>query len=279
MKVYSITPIAYRTNGDTRFSGAQALGFRQASGMQEPIAHYLDSTKLTYNPDEDPQQAITQLCQDAIKHHFFAVCVRPDMIALSRKVLQNTPVKVATVIGFPQDKMDLDEERHHPTVGHASTQEKLAELKQALANGADELDVVLNVGQFKTELRQGNMAATVSELSQLKQAAGRHLVKVIIETDLLSPHEIEEATQACVQAGIDMVKTSTGMLQGGQGATVDHIALIHRVLAQLGKDGAIGIKASGGVKTYEQAVALIQAGATRIGTSQGDQIVAGESKS
>lgn len=242
-------------------------------------ASRIEHTRLSFQPDEDPEAIVTALCREALDHGFYGVCVRPAHVSLAKRLLKETPVKVVTVIGFPVQARLLAEEQEHPTIGDIPLAEKLAELDQALADGADEFDVVLNVGQFKREFSRGNQAdersETLYELQTLNRAANRttpgHPVKVILETDLLSDAEGVQAVERCVAAGVAMVKTSTGMLQGGQGATVEWVRLLRETLKA--RNSQIGIKASGGIKTPETVWALVNAGADRLGTSAGVSLV------
>jgi deoxyribose-phosphate aldolase len=241
-----------------------------------PVSKYIDHTKLTYKAEENPDNAIAALCGEAKDNGFYAVCVRPDKIGLAKENLKGSDVKVATVIGFPAGKVTLANERANPTVGDVPLAAKLTEAEKSVANGADELDLVMNVRQFLSEAGQPTQVATLHEFSAIKAIAGNRPVKVILETDLLSPMEIETATRVCVQAKVDLVKTSTGMVDGGVGATVANVERIRNVLVSQGVADTIGIKASGGIKTQADAQALIAAGATRLGTSQGVAIVSGQ---
>jgi deoxyribose-phosphate aldolase len=234
------------------------------------LARAIDHTKLTFAPGEDETQAIPRLCREAREMGFYAVCVRPRHVGLCRELLAGSPVKIAAVIGFPPQKVQMEAEWQWPTIGGFSTAEKLAEIATALQAGADELDLVIHVADLKQDAQDGGCRVP-DELRAIRQAAGEHPVKAIIETDLLSPSEIVQATRVCAQAGLAMVKTSTGMIAGGQGATLENIGLIAETLRAL--NSGLGIKASGGVQTRKQAVAFLDAGACRIGTSSGIAIM------
>lgn len=184
---------------------------------------------------------IEALCADAREHHFASVCVNPSRVPLARACLQGQ-VPVCTVIGFP-----LGASR--PTI-------KIAEAWQAVADGADELDVVINLGSLK----DGDHAAVLGDLQAVVAAAEGRVVKVILEVALLGPEEIELACRLAVDAGARFVKTSTGFGPGG--ATVDAVALMRRTVGP-----TIGVKASGGIGDAATARAMITAGATRIGAS------------
>lgn len=213
-----------------------------------PIHTYIDHTLL--KPDATPAQ-IEKLCAEAAEHNFASVCVNPGYVSLAAKLLKDSPVKVCTVIGFP--------------LGMNDTCIKAAEAAQAVADGADELDMVINIGMHKS----GDIAYTEADIRAVVEAGQGKLVKVIIETALLNDDEKVSACQAAQRAGADYVKTCTGF--SGGAANVHDIALMR---ATVGPD--MGVKASGGVRDYATAKALIEAGATRVGASAGIAIVAGE---
>ncbi|WP_431809212.1 deoxyribose-phosphate aldolase [Brevibacillus agri] len=208
---------------------------------------YIDHTLLK---PEATQEMIDKLCAEAKEHDFMSVCVNPFWVKRSAELLAGTDVKVCTVIGFP--------------LGANTTAAKVVETRDAIANGATEVDMVLNVGALKS----GDLETVKQDVAAVKQAAGDVLVKVILETGLLTDQEKEIACKLCVEAGADYVKTSTGFGPGG--ATVEDIALMRKTV---GPD--IGVKASGGVRDGEAALAMIEAGASRIGTSSGISIVTG----
>ena len=234
------------------------------------LSQAIDHTKLTFAAGEDETQAIETLCAEARQFNFFAVCVRPRHIQLSKKLLAGSGVKVATVIGFPNEKIKLESEQQNQTVGNFAQDHKVAETVQAVKDGVDELDLVINVGQLKRDVQNGT-TDTLSELQAIYQAAADKPVKVIIETDLLNSSEIEQITRWCVDSKMFMVKTSTGMVDGGVGARIEDVTLIHQTLRSLNANTSI--KASGGIKTREQALALLDAGAERLGTSAGTSLV------
>lgn len=208
---------------------------------------YIDHTLLK---PEATETMIDKLCEEAKAHEFASVCVNPYWVARSAKLLSGTNVKVCTVIGFP--------------LGANTSAVKAAETRDAIANGATEVDMVLNVGALKS----GDLDLVRSDVAAVKQAAGNVLLKVILETGLLTDEEKEIACKLCVEAGADYVKTSTGFGPGG--ATVADIALMRKAVGE-----GLGVKASGGVRDRETALAMIEAGATRIGTSSGISIVSG----
>jgi deoxyribose-phosphate aldolase len=211
------------------------------------LAKYIDHTIL--KPEASIEQ-IRVLCQEAAEYGFAAVCVNPVFVDLAVHLLRGSGVKVATVVGFP--------------LGATLTESKVAETKAAIARRADEIDMVINLGAVKSDAWD----AVESDIQAVVEAAEGRTVKVIIETCLLTNAEKRRACQAALTAGAHFVKTSTGFSSGG--ATVDDILLMKDVVG----DKAL-IKASGGVRDREQALAMIAAGASRIGTSAGIAIVSG----
>ena len=213
------------------------------------LASRIDHTLL--KPDATPEQ-IAQLCFEARKHGFASVCVNPAWVKLCAQLLEGSSVKVCTVIGFP--------------LGASAPEVKAFECRNALAHGASEIDMVINIGALKAR----DLDLVARDIRGVVAAAhGRKaIVKVIIEAVLLTD---EEKTIACLlakEAGADFVKTSTGFAGGG--ATVHDVALMRRVVGP-----EMGVKAAGGVRTYEDAESMIQAGATRIGASAGVKIIQG----
>ena len=218
----------------------------------EALAKMIDHTNLR---PEATREQIIQLCQQAVQFRFAAVVVNPSYVPLAVSQVGNSGVKVATVVGFP--------------LGATFTDVKRFEATEAIRLGAQEIDMVLNIGALKS----GDHAEVLSDLRSVAEAthgAGA-ILKVILETVLLTDDEKRSACQLCVEAGADFVKTSTGFLGGG--ATVADVALMRSVV---GKD--VSVKASGGIRTTADAIAMIEAGANRIGTSSGVAIVQGLSK-
>ncbi|GAA0457488.1 deoxyribose-phosphate aldolase [Alkalibacillus silvisoli] len=217
--------------------------------MGQTLASMIDHTQLK---PETQTEKINQICQEAKENSFVSVCVNPTWVAHCYELLKDTDVKVCTVIGFP--------------LGATTPEAKAFETKQAIENGATEIDMVINIGSLKDgqyEEVERDIKAVVTEAE--KQA----LVKVIIETSLLTKDEKVKACEISKRAGADFVKTSTGF--SGGGATVEDIRLMRLTVGP-----EMGVKASGGVKGLDDANALIDAGATRIGASSGVQIVNGE---
>ncbi|HHY45797.1 MAG TPA: deoxyribose-phosphate aldolase [Firmicutes bacterium] len=210
------------------------------------LASLIDHTLL--RADATPAQ-IEQLCREAIQYGFAAVCINPGNVPLAAQRLEGTPVKVCTVIGFP--------------LGATTTLVKVVEARDAIASGATELDMVMNIGALKArelDFVRHDIAAVVNA------AAGRALVKVIIEACYLTEEEKRQACSIAKEAGAAFVKTSTGFGPGG--ATVQDVMMMRQVV---GPD--MGIKAAGGIRDYKTAVEMIRAGATRIGTSSGVAIM------
>ncbi len=218
--------------------------------MKESIARCIDYTLLRADATK---AEIEKLCEEAIEYGFKSVCVNPFWVKVANDIVSKSAVNVCTVIGFP--------------LGATTTDVKKYEALEALANGASELDVVMNVGAFKAN----DDDTVLKDIEAIVNVASEKdaLVKVIIETALLTEEEKVRACQLAVKAGADYVKTSTGFSSGG--ATVRDVQLMRSVV---GKN--VGVKASGGIKTYEDARAMIEAGATRIGASAGVAIVRGE---
>ncbi len=211
------------------------------------IAKMIDHTALK---PETTKEAILKLTSEAKEYQFASVCVNPTWVKLASEALLGTGVDVCTVIGFP--------------LGANTKEVKAFETKDAIQNGATEVDMVINIG----ELKDGNDAAVLADIKAVVDAADGTLVKVIIETCLLADDEKVRACELAVEAGADFVKTSTGFSTGG--ATADDIALMRKTVGP-----NIGVKASGGIRTKEDVLAMIEAGATRIGASAGVQIVSG----
>lgn len=212
------------------------------------IASYIDHTLL--KPEATKEQ-IVKLCQEAAEYKFASVCVNPAWVAVSAKELENSPVKVCTVIGFP--------------LGASTSETKAFETKDAIEKGAEEIDMVINIGALKSgdsELVKNDIKAVV------EAATGKAIVKVIIETCLLTDEEKALASSLSKEAGADFVKTSTGFSTGG--ATIEDVKLMRETV---GPD--LGVKASGGVRSLEDLQAMVDAGATRIGASSGVQIMQG----
>ena len=209
---------------------------------------YIDHTLL--KPDASQEQ-IETLIEEAKKYDFASVCVNPTWVNFAAQALKATDVKVCTVIGFP--------------LGANTPELKAFETSDAIQNGANEIDMVINIGALKSR----NFDLVERDIRAVVEAAKGTLVKVIIETCLLTDDEKVKACQIAQKAGADFVKTSTGFSTGG--ATVRGVALMRKTV---GPD--MGVKASGGARSYEDALAFIEAGATRIGASSGVAIMEGD---
>lgn len=208
---------------------------------------YIEHTLLK----QDATKAeVIKLLEEAKEYNFLGVCVNPVNVKLASESLKGTSIKTVTVIGFP--------------LGQSTTESKVLETIDAVKNGADEIDMVLNSGKLK----DGEFDYIVEEISKIKTACQGKALKVILETDLLSKDEIKTASDLCVKGGADFVKTSTGFVKNGVGAKVEDVKLMFETV----KEAGLGVKASGGVRDKETALAMIEAGATRIGTSSGVKI-------
>lgn len=215
--------------------------------MTENYASYIDHTLL--KPEATKEQIIA-LCAEAKQYDFASVCVNPTWIETAAKELEGAVSKVCTVIGFP--------------LGANTSDVKAFETKDAIAKGADEVDMVLNIGALKGS----DYELVLNDMKAVVEAANGTLVKVIIETCLLTDEEKVKACELAVEAGVDYVKTSTGFSTGG--ATTTDVALMRKTV---GPD--LGVKASGGVRSLADLKAMIEAGATRIGASSGVKIMQG----
>jgi len=209
------------------------------------FAAMVDHTLLKPNATQDE---VGKLCDEAKKHGFASVCVNPSYVALCSRLLQGSKVMVCTVIGFP--------------LGSTTPTVKAIEARDAIANGADEIDMVINVGALKS----GNDAFVRDDIRAVREATRGKTLKVILETSLLTKDEKIRACRMSKEVGADFVKTSTGF--GGGGATVEDIALMRETVGPL-----MGVKASGGIRDCATAQAMVKAGATRLGTSASVAIV------
>lgn len=209
------------------------------------LNQYIDHTLLKATATEND---IIQLCKEAIQHQFYAVCVNSCYVALAKNELRGSNVKVCSVVGFP--------------LGAMSAQAKVMEANKAIVEGADEIDMVLNIGLLKSE----NFDAVWKEIEAVKNAIGSNILKVILETCYLNKPEIIKASELALLSGADFIKTSTGFGTGG--ATIEDVKLMKSVVKDQAK-----VKASGGIKDRVTALEYIALGAERIGTSSGIAIV------
>lgn len=209
---------------------------------------FIDHTLL--KPTATKEDIIT-LCNEAKTHQFFSVCVNSCYVQLAKKQLENTNVKVCSVIGFP--------------LGAMSTYAKVEETKDAIKNGADEIDMVINIGLIKSN----DFDAVAQDIKAVKIIMPNTILKVILETCYLTDSEIIQASEISINNGADFIKTSTGF--GTAGATLHHVKLMKQITGNKAK-----VKASGGIKNAETAMAFINLGAERLGTSSGIAIISGE---
>ena len=214
----------------------------------ENLNKYVEHTLLK----QDARKAdLIKLFEEAKEYKFLGVCINPCYVKLAKENLKDTDVKVVTVIGFP--------------LGANTTETKIFKTIQAVKDGADEIDMVINV----TKVKDRETGFLVEEIKLIKSACGGKNLKVIIETDLLTKDEIKYACECAIQGGADFVKTSTGFVKGGVGAKAEDVELMYNTVHSYG----LQVKASGGIRDKESALAMIKAGAIRLGTSSGVKIV------
>lgn len=209
------------------------------------INQYIDHTLLKQDATEND---IIQLCKEAVQYKFYSVCVNSCYVRLAKELVKNSNVKVCSVVGFP--------------LGASHTNAKIQEAVQAVKDGADEIDMVMNIGFLKSR----NYVAVLKDIADVKLAIKKVPLKVIIEISELSKNEIIKASEICIDAKADFVKTSTGFSKSG--ATLTAVRIIKKTI----KDNA-KIKASGGIRDAETAIKYIENGADRLGTSSGIAIV------
>jgi len=206
---------------------------------------YIDNTLLKADAKKED---ILALCKESIKYNFKSVCINPSYIEYASEILKNSGVLVCTVVGFP--------------LGSNTTEAKIFETVDALNKGADEIDMVINISKLKDK----DYDYVRKEIKVLKQTCQNHTLKVIIECCLLTDEEKIKACELAKEAGADFVKTSTGFSKGG--ATIEDVRLMRKTVGE-----NMGVKAAGGVRTHQEMVDMIEAGATRIGTSSGAKLM------
>ena len=216
--------------------------------MTKNYASYIDHTLLK---PEATEEQIKKICAEAKEYGFASVCVNPTWVSLAASELKDATSKICTVIGFP--------------LGASTSATKAFETKDAIANGAEEIDMVINIGALKSE----QYDVVENDIKAVVEAANGTLVKVIIETCLLSDEEKIKACELSVKAGADFVRTSTGFSTAG--AKAEDVALMRKTVGP-----EIGVKASGGVRSLEDLESMVAAGATRIGASSGVKIIKGQ---
>ena len=211
---------------------------------------YIEHTLLK---QDATREDLEKLLKEACEYSFLGVCVNPCNVKLAKQFLKETgynEVKVVTVVGFP--------------LGQTTTENKVLETVDAIKNGADEIDMVINAGRLKAK----DYNYIVDEISKIKAFCQGRNLKVILETDLLTKDEIKKACELCIQGGADFVKTSTGFVKNGVGAKEEDVKLMYETV----KDAGLKVKASGGIRDKEAAIKMIEAGASRLGTSSGAKI-------
>lgn len=211
------------------------------------ISKYIEHTLLKQDATKD---GLEKLFEEAIQNNFLGVCVNPCFVKDAKKFLKNSNVKIVTVIGFP--------------LGANTPEVKAFETKKAIEDGADEIDMVINVSKLKDK----DYDYVKNDIEIVRHACPDNILKVILETDLLTKDEIKKACEICIDAKADLVKTSTGFVKNGVGAKVEDVELMYQTVSPFG----LKVKASGGIRDSEKALALIKAGATRLGTSSGLKI-------
>jgi deoxyribose-phosphate aldolase len=242
----NIAPFSLEAANDLISFGASRIGTTgPACPPKCELAHWIDHTILK---TETTKEEIERVCKEAKELEFASVCLNPTWVPLAYKLLRGSRVRVCTVVGFP--------------LGATYPETKALETKLAIENGAQEIDMVINVGALKS----GDYELVEHDIRSVVRAASRQIVKVIIETCLLTEEEKVKACTIAKHAGANFVKTSTGFSSGG--ATVQDVALMRQVVGS-----EMGVKASGGVHNYEEACKMVQAGATRIGASASVAIV------
>lgn len=240
-------PLSNYSAQQVRAMGVERVTFCNPNQESNSIAGMIDHTLLKANAT---QEEIGKLCEEARKYHFASVCVNPGYVAMASRLLKGSGVMVCTVIGFP--------------LGSTTPTVKAIEARDAMANGADEIDMVINIGALKS----GNDHLVLEDIKAVREATRGKTLKVIIETSYLTKDEKVRACRMAKEASADFVKTSTGFGTGG--ATVEDVALMR---ATVGPE--MGVKASGGIKDAKIAEDMIKAGATRLGTSASIAIVSG----
>ena len=212
------------------------------------LNNYIEHTLLKQDAKKED---LLNLFEEAKSNKFLGVCINPCYVKLAKEYLKDFDVKIVTVIGFP--------------LGANTTETKIFETINAIRDGADEIDMVINV----TKVKDKDTDFIVDEIRQIKTSCQGHNLKVILETDLLSKDEIKYACECAIDGGADFVKTSTGFVKGGVGAKVEDVKLMYDAV----KDAGLKVKASGGIRDKETALNMINAGASRLGTSSGVKIV------
>lgn len=214
------------------------------------INEHIEHTLLKQDAKKED---LIKLFDEAMENKFFGVCINPCYVSLAKECLKGTDVKIVTVIGFP--------------LGANTTEVKVFETQKAIKDGADEIDMVINV----TKVKDNEKDYIVNEIKEIKKACAGHNLKVIIETDLLTKEEIVQCCEYCISGGADFVKTSTGFVKNGVGAKAEDVELMYKTV----KDAGLSVKASGGIRDRQTALDMLNSGAQRLGTSSGVKIISG----
>lgn len=214
----------------------------------ENLNKYIEHTLLK---QDATREELKKLFDEAIEHKFLGVCVNPVNVSFAKEYLKNSDVKIVTVVGFP--------------LGANKYEVKAYETKLAIQDGADEIDMIINVGLLKDKDYQ----AVQKDIEAVRAFCQGKILKVIIETNLLTKDEIEAACKLCINAKADFVKTSTGFVKNGVGAKVEDVELMYKTVSPFGLE----VKASAGIRDKQKAIDVIKAGASRLGTSSGLDIV------
>ncbi len=209
---------------------------------------YIEHTLLKQDAKKED---FIKLFEEAKENKFLGVCVNPNYVKLAKEHLKDSDVKIVTVVGFP--------------LGATTSTSKAFEAKEAVENGADEIDMVINV----TAIKNNDWDFVVNDIKTVKEACADKKLKVILETDLLTKDEIKKACEACIEAKADLVKTSTGFVKNGEGAKAEDVKLMYETVSPYG----LKVKASAGIRDRQKALSMIEAGATRLGTSSGVAII------
>ena len=212
------------------------------------INRHIEHTLLKQDAKKED---LFQLFKQAKEYNFLGVCIDPNYVSLAKKELKGSNVKIVTVIGFP--------------LGANRSDVKAFETLKAIQDGADEIDMVINV----TAIKDKNYEYVLNDIKSVKHACGEIPLKVILETDLLEKDEIKKACELCIEAKADFVKTSTGFVKNGVGAKAEDVKLMYETVTPYG----LKVKASGGIRDKETAIKMLEAGAERLGTSSGVKIV------
>ena len=214
----------------------------------ENLNKYIEHTLLK---QDAVFEEFKKLFDEAIEHKFFGICINPAYVKFAKEYLTDSNVKIVTVVGFP--------------LGANKSEVKAYETKLAIQDGADEIDMVINITNIKIK----DYDAVRKDIEAVKKACGDKLLKVILETDLLTKEEIKKACELCIEAKADFVKTSTGFVKNGFGAKAEDVELMYKTVSPYG----LKVKASAGIRDKQKAIEMIKAGASRLGTSAGVEIV------